>query len=280
VQPKLLASYFTFAGDVIPLQSDAPSPFDFRDRVEAASRAGFTSMGIFHDDIPHVVGRYGYPGVRALLADNGIERLELEAMIDWFADGERRERSDRTRNLLLHAAEALNAYQIKVVGDGMGNWPLTAMTEAFGVLADQAGDRGTRLSIEVMAGSNIATLRRALELLNGADRPNTGVMLDIWHLVRGGIPYEEVAALPKARILGVELNDGLLASEGTAFEDTVFRRRFCGEGEFDIDGFVGAVNATGYDGPFGVEVLSDAVRAMPLDVVARRAFVTTRSMFA
>ena len=64
-------------------------------------------------------------------------------------------------------------------------------------------------------------------------------------------------------------------AEGSLFEDTVFRRRFCGEGAFDIAGFVAAVRATGYQGPYGCEVLNDDIRKMPLDAVARLAFETT-----
>ena len=51
-------------------------------------------------------------------------------------------------------------------------------------------------------------------------------------------------------------------------------RRLCGEGQFDLSGFVAALGQAGYDGPFGVEILSDALRALPLDEAARRSFDT------
>lgn len=70
-------------------------------------------------------------------------------------------------------------------------------------------------------------------------------------------------------------NDAAKSPVGTLFEDTVFHRQFCGEGAFDIPAFIAAVTATGYSGPYGVEVLSDKVRRMPLDAVAETAFRTT-----
>jgi sugar phosphate isomerase/epimerase len=232
-------------------------------------------MGLFYTDLPHVVAQYGYAGMRSILADHGILHLELEALIDWFADGERRARSDETRALLLRSAEALGAFQIKAVGDAITDCPRGRMIEALGALADQARDSGTRVCIEIMAGSNIDDLRRAREIVEAADRANAGILLDVWHIVRGQVPYADIARLPKKLIFGVELNDGSMRSVGTPFEDTVHRRKFCGEGEFDLAGFVGAVRAAGYEGSFGVEVLSNRVRTMPLDELAPLASRTT-----
>ncbi len=129
--PVLIGSYWTLAGDTVPLRDDSPSPFDFRDRVEAAARAGFGGFGLFHTDLPPTIERYGYAGMRSILADNGMARLELEAMIDWFATGERRARSNATRSLLLRSAEKLGAFHIKAVGDAATDCPQERMIESF-----------------------------------------------------------------------------------------------------------------------------------------------------
>src|SRR3990172_882547 len=44
---ELLGSYWTFSGDAIPHSDREYSSFDFRDRVEAMSKAGFTGMGLW-----------------------------------------------------------------------------------------------------------------------------------------------------------------------------------------------------------------------------------------
>jgi len=51
----LLASYWTIAGGAFPHTDREFSPFDFPDRVKAASEAGFTGMGIWHADLDHVL---------------------------------------------------------------------------------------------------------------------------------------------------------------------------------------------------------------------------------
>jgi sugar phosphate isomerase/epimerase len=58
-------------------------------------------------------------------------------------------------------------------------------------------------------------------------------------------------------------------------EDTINHRRFCGEGEFDVKGFVECIRKTGYAGPWGIEVLSEELRRKPLEELTSRAFQST-----
>jgi sugar phosphate isomerase/epimerase len=72
-------------------------------------------------------------------------------------------------------------------------------------------------------------------------------------------------------VVQVELDDADPEVVGTLFEDTRDHRRYPGEGSFDLTGFVEVVRGTGFTGPWGVEILSDAHRALPLDVGLARA---------
>lgn len=60
--------------------------------------------------------------------------------------------------------------------------------------------------------------------------------------------------MPLPYIVGVELNDADAEPVGTLFDDTVNRRRLCGEGAFDLVGIIAALRAAGWDGPWGVEI--------------------------
>jgi sugar phosphate isomerase/epimerase len=80
--------------------------------------------------------------------------------------------------------------------------------------------------------------------------------------------------VPGSRIVGVELNDADSQVVGTLFEDTVRRRRLCGEGSFDLPGIITALRETGWHGPWGVEILSETHRALPVREAASAAFRT------
>jgi sugar phosphate isomerase/epimerase len=59
------------------------------------------------------------------------------------------------------------------------------------------------------------------------------------------------------------------------FEDTVNNRMFCGEGSFDLTGLVGLLRELGFDGPWGVEILSTSYRALPVGQALKLAAQST-----
>ena len=55
------------------------------------------------------------------------------------------------------------------------------------------------------------------------------------------------------------------------------RRRLPGDGEFPIGDYVAVCRELGYDGPWGVEVLSEELRNLPIEQIFERAYDTTRA---
>lgn len=279
---ELLASYWTICGGAEPHTDHEYSPFGLRERAEAASRCGFTGLGIWHADLLHIRERQSLAEIRRILADNGIRHLELEFLTDWFLpDGERRRASDALRRTLLETAEATGARHVKV-GDFFDSpVAMSQLIDEFGVLCREAAGHGTRVAFEIMPFSVIHSLEQGLELVRGAGQPNGGVCIDLWHMVKLGIAYDRVAAMPQSELVSIELNDGFLQTpdDMTLHEETIAHRQFCGEGEFDVRGFVAKMTAAGYAGPWGIEVLNRAHRQLPLDEVTERAYRTTRAQF-
>jgi sugar phosphate isomerase/epimerase len=276
-----IAAYFTLAGNVLPLSGAMTSPLSLAERTSAAARAGYAGIGLGTDDLSRLVDQHGYPGVRQIIADSGLRYLELEALLDWFADGERRRASDAARRVLLDGAEQLGAYQIKVAGDlAGGTWPVSRLCDEFRTLCRQAADVGTQVTIEPLPFSSIRDPKDAAEIVAGAGAPNGGILLDIWHLARGGFPYEDIGSIPPQFIKHIELDDADDQIVGTLFEDTINNRLLPGEGGFNVRHFIQCVQATGYRGPYGVEILSHAHRALPLDEAAERSLRAARNQFA
>ena len=277
----LLATCWSSAGDAASDRADLRSPLDLRTRIEAAAAAGFRGFGLLSADLPAAEQEYGLPGIRALLDDNGIVDLELEGIPYWWDDGPRREESDRVRHQLLRAAEVLGAKHIKVTPDGdpgadTAPWDREHWAAKFAELAAQADDVGTRLGIEFFPWSNIRTLHDGLALVEDAGHDAAGVVIDVWHIERGRTPVADLASVPLHRIVGVELNDADEQVVGTLFEDTVHRRRYCGEGVFDLTGMITALRAAGWTGPWGVEILSGEHRSLPVREALQRAAAGAR----
>ena len=272
----LMATCWTTAGDAASDRTDLRSPLPLRDRVEAASRAGFSGFGLLSADLPEAERAYGMTGIRSIFADNGITHVELEGLPHWWgASGAERAASEETRRLLLRAAEALGARHIKVGPDGSGlPWDLGRWAAAFGQLAGEAAGCGARLGIEFLPWMNVATVHDGLRLVEEAGHEGGGVIIDSWHTERAGTPASELAAIPVERIVGVELDDADARMIGTMFEDTVHRRRYCGEGDLDLVGIISALHGAGWRGPWGIEILSVEHRALDVATASAKAFDT------
>jgi len=279
----LIASYWTIAGKLTfsdGMDLDG-SPLEFPRRVEAAARGGYAGVGLSYPDLRKTIARYGHDGMAAILRDNGMRHFEVEFLTDWFTTGERRRVSDVVRRDLLTAAEKTGARHIKVGGDMQGNtWPIDAMIRSFATLCDDAEEAGTGVVIEILPWSSIADIDTALQIVSGADRPNGALLLDIWHMARGGIAYERLASIPGRYVGHVELSDAAPIPIGPLIEDTVHHRKLCGEGSLDVPRFLRCIKATGYDGPFGVEIISDEQREWPLHEAVERSFATAVAQFA
>ena len=274
----LLASYWTISAG-LPHTDREHSPFDFRERVDSAARAGFTGFGIWHADLDHVLKTRSLPEMKQILDDNGIKHVELEFLTDWFLDGERKRKSDACKQNLFKAAEVLDAGHIKVGDFFREKCPMSRLVEAFASLCAEAAQHGTKIGFELMPFAMIDSLQDSLTMVEGAGANNGGISFDLWHIVKLKIPYEDVARVPLKYIVSIELNDGTFEAPWSLHEDTVNHRRLCGEGEFDIRGFIECMQRAGYEGPWGIEVLSEELRKKPLDELTSRSFSTTAAQF-
>jgi sugar phosphate isomerase/epimerase len=289
-QIDLLAAHFTLGGDIHPFGPTDISPYPFRDRVEAAAKAGFTGFGLIHNDAMATEANIGIAEMRRIIEANGIKYLEMEFLLNWYADGAARRESDIARRDMLRMASALGIRDIKIAPGFASDLShpteaemtpdIPLITEAFIGICQEAAEHGTSIVLEIMPFSNVRTIETARAIVEAADQPNGGLLVDIWHLARGGIPYADIAQIPSRFIGAIELNDADADVVGELWQDTIFRRKLCGEGALRPPAFIAAARAAGYQGPWGVEILSETLRKLPLHEIARRAFETTMAQFA
>jgi sugar phosphate isomerase/epimerase len=97
------------------------------------------------------------------------------------------------------------------------------------------------------------------------------------HVVMLGITHEAIRRIPLQYLVNVELNDGALPD--SPLYDPSRERRFCGEGDFDIQGLIRCVREMGYTGPWAVEVFSKELVGLSLEALNTRAFETTMAQF-
>ena len=277
---ELLAAYWTLAGDTYPGAPSEISPFSLQARAEAAAKAGWRGMGLVHADLVHNVAKLGISTVRNILRDNGIKHVEVEFLTDWHLEGDLLTASHAIRDELLEIAGELGARSLKVAGGLFEEGPpdVPRMRDAFAILCDRAEPYGANIVIEFLPFSSVNTIDRAIAVTEGV-RPNGGLLIDTWHVARGGMKFDEIGKIPLELIKSIELDDANHAIVESFFNDSTHHRKFCGEGELDVPDFIQQVVNVGYRGPWGVELISAELRKLPLEVAAKKAFETTMAQF-
>jgi sugar phosphate isomerase/epimerase len=281
---ELIALYWTTSGPVEVHFGREWSLFDLRDRCEQAARVGFRGIGLWHADLEHVLESRTLRDVRSLLDEFGLDQLELEFLGDWFLDpsDERRKAADERRALLFGAAAELPAHHIKV-GNIMGTeCELPRIVEGFGELcADAARYTDAKIVYEFMPYDvQVNDVDTALEVVEGADAPNGALAFDTWHLGKLRLEPDELRRIPSRFVGWVELCDGPYEYAEDRLDEVINRRRLPGEGEFPVAEYVAAFRELGYDGPWGVEVLSEELRNLPIEQIFDRAYETTSAQLA
>lgn len=279
----LIGLYWTLSGPVEVHVGREWSLFDFPERCAEAAKVGFRGIGIWHADLEHQLEKRSLREMRQILDDNGLGPIELEFLQDWFLDAgdERRKGADRIRRMVFEAAEVLPVHHIKV-----GNIPgtpctLPRLTEGFAELcADAAGHTDAKVVYEIIPSDpTVHSLEAAVQLAEGAAAPNGGIAIDTWHMGKLHIDPEELRAVPIQYLSWVELSDGQLEDMPDFVDEVINHRRLPGEGEFGVRRYVEVIRDMGYAEPWGVEVLSEELRNLPMEQIFKRAYETTAAQF-
>ena len=261
--PALVATCWTSAGSVAPLDDPEVSPFSAIDRVRAAASTGWAGIGFAQGDLQVVRETVGFPALRSEIDAAGLQHVEVELASGWW----REDAAWRgTWELLLEAAQGLHAAFIKV-GTAFGSPvdDITPFVEPLRRIADEAAAVGTRVAIEPLPFGLIGSIPQGADLIRAAGHPSAGLVVDFWHVFRADTTLPDlVKCLDPDMVFGVELSDAQRQAVGTLFEDTRDRRTLIGHGAQDVVGFIRAMREVGFDGPWGVEILSTEHRQRPL----------------
>ena len=262
----------------------------FADRLAAARDAGYQAVSMWGRDYDAARGAgLRDADMRAMLADHGLVVAEVDPVWSWTPGAAALHIPPEHDELgifrydvpaVFRIAEALGARSLNVVDVIGGTWGTEEGAEAFARLCDAAAERGLLVHLEWLAWSRVPDLETAWGLVRRADRPNGGLTVDTWHCARTGTTPAQLRALPGARVLAVQINDGPAQAEADLIDETMHRRLLPGNGAFDLAGYLGALRDTGAAAPVGVEVFSDDLHARDASVAARAGADAARAVLS
>jgi sugar phosphate isomerase/epimerase len=124
--------------------------------------------------------------------------------------------------------------------------------DIFGRFCEMARRHGHKVAVEFYPPSQVGSLQAALDLVRAIDRPGeVGINVDLLHLMRSGGMLADLSAAPPEFILYGQLADAPAEPPASLDHEASSERLLCGEGAFDVAGFVRALPA---DCPLSVEI--------------------------
>jgi len=177
---------------------------------------------------------------------------------------------ERRAQLMLALAEQLGAPTLLVCSDVRPNAIAddARLAEQLHGLAELATGHGVRIAFEALAwGTHVNTYEHAWRIVELADHPALGTCLDSFHILARGDDPAGIRDIPGDKLFFLQLADAP-HMQIDVLQWSRHHRCFPGEGDFDLETFVGHVLATGYRGPLSLEIFNDD--PAPSALAARR----------
>jgi sugar phosphate isomerase/epimerase len=255
-----------------------------REKVKAASLAGYWGLSISAIDYAGARAEgLSDDDIRNLIGDEGLTPTDAEAVTQWLAavlDPSRSATRDAEERSLFPAAAAIECQAVVALHLSRQEVDVNLAAEAFAGLCDRAYEHGLNVHLEFLPWTGIANLRAARAIVEAAGRANGRLVIDSWHLQRSGTRLAELADLPGHLVGSVQLSDAPAQPQESLLEETLHARLLPGEGTIDLVGLVRTLDAIGAIAPFGIEVLSDRLNALPAQTVAEKAIAAARKVLA
>jgi sugar phosphate isomerase/epimerase len=149
------------------------------------------------------------------------------------------------------------------------------LCETFAMVCDVLAKVGARPAIEYLPFTPANSLATTKVLIDHVGTDRARILFDTWHHFRGPDTDADLEAAPADLIAYVQFDDARPMISDDLVAETIHRRTFPGEGEFDLIGYCDRIKAKGWDGVVSVEILDEAWRdgsAGSLQEFARRAY--------
>jgi sugar phosphate isomerase/epimerase len=266
-----------WAGSVLPL--------GLEERLEAARAGRFAATSLFPFEVIRARRAGGADAeLRARIEAAGLRVAVIDPLARWLPTWQRPQLppddpayGDFRPEEIFEMADSFGAELISVLALYDPPVDPTVGGPAFAQLCDQAAEHGLRLQLEFVPGTGIPDLAVAWAIVEAADRPNGGILLDTWHFFRSNSSFELLAAIPAERIFALQVEDAPAAAAADVAHESLHGRLLPGDGELDLTKFMAAL-AGRVPSLSGPEVFSDELWKLPAAELGRRLGDSTRAL--
>jgi 2-keto-myo-inositol isomerase len=252
---------------------------DYTSALETVAEAGFRTVGLQE---VHVEGYLASGGTlreaRSILDSLGIAAVEAAPFSGWLCTrGEERAAAFARFARFCEWAAALGVQVIisPTICDAPPDDGLAL--ENCREICRIAQERGLAVGLEFIPWTTLKTVTDTLRFIERVNHPAAKIVLDIFHIMKGGSRLDDIRSLPAEKIAIVHVND--LVETGEDVMTLALKRRLLpGEGQFPLREFVEDVRATGYNGWYSLEIMNENDPKEDPAVIARSSMASMKTL--
>jgi sugar phosphate isomerase/epimerase len=246
--------------------------------IDVAAQQGFDSL----TTTPGQIAASGVdaPTLRRRCEDAGVRIHYLDGLASPLPGVPPAGIGEIGEDVFFALAEALGVPTFNLVHfGGDPDVPLDAMAEAVSGLADRAAEHDVDLVFEFIPGTAVPDLPTALELARVVDSDRFRILLDTWHLARGGGGPELLVGDAPALVGALQVSDRRREQDSQPYVP-MSGRYLPGDGELPLVEMLQPVLDAHPDIPVGIEVANEALWSLPPGETAALAADAIRALVA
>ncbi len=262
------------------LNSSTIRPAPLLEKIRIAGTLGYAAIELWNDDLnAHVQSGGSTREVRQRLDDAGLQVPTVIAVHGWLgSSGVAHVRAlDEARRRMQQAVE-VGASHI-VASPAMDAVDLSRGGENYRELLEMGRQIGVAPAMEYLGFvASVYTINQAWRIAVDADHPDATLVMDPFHILRGGGLLESIAKVPGDKVAIWHWND--IPATKPAAEQTDADRVFPGDGIGPLKEIERLARQQGYSGFVSLELFNPKLWARDPEEVARIGLDKMQAYFA
>ena len=271
------AALASFSGAVVAESAPKPTPLrpcfnhgtfnnfnlTLEEEIDIVAKAGYRSVEPWINKVQQFMDKGGkLADMRKRIDDHGITVEGLVTFFPWAVDDDaRRAAGIEQMKKEMYCAVQLGATCVAATTSGVSNRmdDLRLLGDRYRTILEIGDQIGVRPILEIWgAARTLNSLSDAIAVAAWSGHPKAGMLLDIFHMYRGGSPFEGLA-LVNGRSIGMfHVNDYPADPPRERLNDQ--HRVYCGDGVAPLTTIFQTLRDIGYDGALSFEVFNQTYR--------------------
>lgn len=241
------------------LNSSTIRPASLMEKIHIAGQTGYKAIELWNDDLTAHEDRGGsLKDVQQALIDHGLVAPTVIAVHGWLgSEGEAHAQAlEEARRRMEQAVEV--GAEFIIASPPMDPFDLSRGGADYRELLEIGVQIGVRPAMEYLGFmKSVYTIEQAWQIVQDADYPDSCMIMDPFHILRGGGPIESISMIPADKVAIWHWNDA--PGDKPYAEQSDADRVMPGDGVGPLEEIERLALAQGYEGFVSLELFNPAL---------------------